>query len=219
MREKLPLTLLIVMGILGLTSRFLPHPNAETFNAYLRDTLLRIISAFALILGLGNLIQHHWHRIRRKGQFWRHSYATLFGLLAVSFIGLFGGVSGDGWLPTQVGGFKYDIQTIYNQMITPLGATLFALLAFYMASAAYRSFRAKNAMAALLLGSAFVVMLGQVPIGEAISPYLPRVSSWIMAVPNTASKRGIDLGVTLGATATLLKILTGIERSWLGGGK
>ena len=96
---------------------------------------------------------------------------------------------------------------------------MFSLLAFYMASAAYRSFRARNALAALLLGSAFIVMLGQVPIGEAITEKLPLVSQWIMQVPNTASKRGIDIGITLGALATMLKILTGVERSWMGGGK
>jgi hypothetical protein len=96
---------------------------------------------------------------------------------------------------------------------------MFALLAFYMASAAYRSFRARSSLAILLLGSAFIVMLGQVPIGEALHSKLPVVSQWIMQVPNTASKRGIDLGITLGALATMLKILTGVERSWMGGGK
>jgi hypothetical protein len=45
------------------------------------------------------------------------------------------------------------------------------------------------------------------------------ISTWIMQVPNTASKRAIDLGLTLGVLATMLKILTGIERSWLGGGR
>jgi len=217
MRDKLPLTLLIIMGIFGITTRFLPHPAAEDFNAYLRDSLLRIIGAFALILGLGNLLLHHANRIKRKSQHWRQSYTVWISFTVVALIGIFGGPTGKGVLPTTIFGFPFDLTTLYNRLLTPLGATLFALLAFYMASAAYRSFRAKNAMAVLLLGSAFVVMLGQVPVGELIAPFLPKVSAWLMAVPNTAAKRGIDLGITLAATATLLKILTGVERSWMGG--
>ena len=56
-------------------------------------------------------------------------------------------------------------------------------------------------------------MLGQVPFGQALWTGIPEISQWIMGVPNTASKRGIELGVTLGALATSLKILTGIERT------
>lgn len=219
MRDKLPLGLLILMGILGVTAVFLPHPVAEGLNDYLRNTLLRIVGSFALILGLGNLMLHHVNRIKRKAPHWRQSYTTILSFFIVAAIGVLGGARGEGPMPTKVLGFPFDTTTIYNKLLIPLGATLFALLAFYMASAAYRSFRAKSTMAILLLGSAFIVMLGQVPIGEWISPYLPKMSSWMMAVPNTASKRGIDIGVTLGATATLLKILTGVERSWMGASK
>ena len=219
MKDKLPLILMIIAGFFGLTDRFLPHPVAEGFNQYTRDTLLRIISAFALILGLGNLILRHVHRIRHKGENWHHSYTLLISFVVASVIGLFGGVSGELWFPTQIGSFSFDITTIYFQMLIPLGATMFSLLAFYMASAAYRSFRARNWLAIVLLTSAFIVMLGQVPIGHQISPVIPEISQWIMEVPNTAAKRGIELGIMLGVLATFLKILTGIERSWMGGGK
>jgi hypothetical protein len=219
MREKLPLAFLVVMGILGITGRFIPHPAAEAFNEYLRNSVLRIVGSFALILGLGNLLLSHKNRISRKAPNWRQSYTVIISFFAVAIIGVFGGPNGQGPMATKIFGFPFDLTTLYNKLLTPLGATLFALLAFYMASAAYRSFRAKTAMAALLLGSAFIVMLGQVPVGELISPYFPKLSAWLMQVPNTASKRGIDVGVTLAATGTLLKILTGVERSWMGGGK
>jgi hypothetical protein len=71
----------------------------------------------------------------------------------------------------------------------------------------------------LLLLSAFVVMLGLIPIGAMIWKGLPKVSEWMMMVPNMASKRGITFGIGLGGAATILKIILGLERSWLGGGE
>jgi hypothetical protein len=60
-------------------------------------------------------------------------------------------------------------------------------------------------------------MLGRVPLGEMISGYLPRVSDWLMRVPNTAARRAILLGVSLGGIALSLRIIFGIERTYLGG--
>jgi hypothetical protein len=217
MKYKLPLGILVFLAILGLAEVFIPHPTWERGHEVLRNNFLRVIGACALILGIGNLVRHHVMVVKGKKRHWPHSAVLLASLGISLIIGLFGGVTGDGILPTSVGNFKYDIQTIYDQMIVPLGATMFSLLAFFMASAAYRSFRARNVMALLLLLAAFVVMLGQVPLGYSISPWIPKISDWIMRVPNTASKRGIGLGVCLGMIATMLKVMLGIERSWMGG--
>jgi len=105
---------------------------------------------------------------------------------------------------------------IYNRMYVPLQATMFSLLAFYIASAAFRAFRVRTVDAALLAVAAVIVMLGRVPLGEKIWPGLPDITDWIMNVPQLAAKRAILIGAALGAISTGLKILLGIERNYLG---
>ena len=65
---------------------------------------------------------------------------------------------------------------IYNYMMVPLQGTMFAILAFFIASAAYRSFRAKSREAAVLLVAAVIVMMGRVPLGEYLIPLSGDVS-------------------------------------------
>ena len=83
--------------------------------------------------------------------------------------------------------------------------------------AAFRAFRARNIEATVLLVAAIIVMIGRVPIGEALSERLPTIVNWLMEVPNTAARRAIFVGAALGAIATGIRIILGIERSHLGG--
>jgi hypothetical protein len=226
MQRTIPLMIVLVLGIAMMFQFFVPHKFSKDLYMNFLDWIA-IISAFALVLGLGSIINHHIDKIRRKRENWQYSWVTIIAIGITAIIGLFGGMEGKGPLPVQpqfalgdrIIVIKYSIQTIYDNIMSPLGATMFALLAFFMASAAYRAFRARTLEATLLLLAAFVVMIGVVPIGHFISPKLPHFAQWIMDVPNTASKRGILFGVGLGIAATSLKIMLGIERNWLGGGK
>jgi hypothetical protein len=218
MKRTFPLLLVFIFGILGFIPFIVPHEIVQSSDEFLRNNFLKILAAFALILGLGSLLKVHVDKIKRKGQNWQYSWVLIITFLVTAIIGLFGGVSGEGLLPTRIGSFSFDIWTIFFNVEVPLGATMFALLSFFMASAAYRAFRARSTEATLLLGAAFIVMLGVLPLGNSISPHLPSFAQWIMDVPNVAAQRGILFGVALGMLATALKIILGIERSWLGGG-
>ena len=105
---------------------------------------------------------------------------------------------------------------IYDHVFAPCNATMFALLAFFVASAAFRAFRARNTEAALLLGSAVIILLATAPMGRSISPYLPELSEWILDIPNNAGRRAIMMGAAVGAIATGLRVILGLERSHLG---
>jgi hypothetical protein len=220
MQKRLPLLLVLVTGIFGAVTYFIPHHSVQAVNDAMLNDVQRIIAAFSLVLGVGSILQHHFIKIQRKASNWQYSWITVVTLFVSAMIGLFGGIdpTHPGILPTHIGSFSFHIQTLFVNMMIPLAATMFSLLAFFMASAAYRAFRARNFSATLLLAAAFVLMLGAVPLGRMIFHPLPSFAEWILAVPNTAAKRGINFGVQLGILATSLKIMLGIERGWLGGG-
>lgn len=117
---------------------------------------------------------------------------------------------------------------MFDYIYTPMDATIFALLAFYVASAAYRAMRARDLTAGLLLGAAIIVMLGRAPLtsyywDQLISqhvkfiPSLGDVTEWLMEYPNTAAKRGVYFGVGLAALGQSIRILVGLERPYMAG--
>jgi hypothetical protein len=114
----------------------------------------------------------------------------------------------------------------YDSMFTPLQATMFSILAFFVASASYRAFRAKNTEATLLLAAALIILLGRTFVGYWMTAWMPdslefltipALSNWIMSVVNQAGQRAILIGIGLGVISTSLKVILGIERSYLGG--
>ncbi|MGH7297649.1 MAG: hypothetical protein ACRELB_22115, partial [Polyangiaceae bacterium] len=182
------------------------------------------------VLGLYSLCHLHWTRIRRKTPGYGYSVIVYAALFATLFVGFAGEaqklveiiarrpvVHFSGFQAYDDEGVGAGFNWIYNYLYIPSASTMFSILAFFIASAAYRTFRARTWEATLLLVAAVLVMFGRVPISDMVSPKFPLIADWIMSFPNMAAKRGILLGVSLGAIATALRIIFGIERAYLGG--
>lgn len=210
LRRTLPLLIATVAGLLGILTYYIPvWEEFETRSAI----WFRIVFAFAMILGIHSLLHLHWAKVRRNLEGWGYNAVTLIAFAVTLFFGIYNAGAGPFAVQNLESG---GLDWIYDHIQTPAATTMFSLLAFFIASAAYRTFRARSTEAAILLVAAICVMLGRVPIGAAISEYLPLFSQWLMDTPNLAARRGILIGVTLGAIATALRIIFGIERSWLG---
>jgi hypothetical protein len=187
--------------------------------------------AIGVILGIAYLLS----RARNPA---RADFGQLAGAIGMTGLGLAGLLFvqplSTGQLLTMQVGQSFTDQVIhegslfywfFENVFIPLDSTMFSLLSFYIASAAFRAFRARSFEATALLISGCLVMLGRVPLGEQLALHfgqhsysLTDVAGWILNNPNTAAQRGILLGVILSQIAISLRIIFGIERTYMGGG-
>ena len=206
-QQILPLLITFVFGLALVLQYYVPHPASENF---LQEISLwsQIIAGFAIVLGVVSLLSAHYQKIAHQESGWGYSAVLFVSMLTVFGAGL--------WAEGKAEGTFFG--WLYDYVLVALQGTMFSLLAFFVASAAYRAFRARTLEATILLSAAVLVMAGRVPLGEALLPRVGALADWIMTVPNTAAQRGILIGVSLGAIATSIKIIFGIERAYLGGG-
>lgn len=170
------------------------------------DRYYLLAQAGAFMLGSIGLTRLHLQNIIRRREGYGYSIVLLVVLWGFFILGLFQTASGPIY------------QWIFNATLVHLESTTFAVIAFYIASAAYRAFRLRNMDSSILLLSGALVMLGSVPIGEVIWGALPSIKTWIMNVPNSAVQRGLQICISIGAFAVALRVLLGLEKSHVGRG-
>jgi uncharacterized membrane protein len=206
MRTEVPVAIAFVAGMLMIVSLFIPHPVVAQPAAVVRSWAI-IITAFAYVLGVANIARISLGAVSKRSKDWEYKVVLLTAMAVMLFLGLGLGVRSGG-----------PFDWAYLNVYVAMQSTMFSLLAFFIASAAYRAFRARTVDATLLLVTAAIVMLGRVPVGEQVWSRFPDLTEWIMEVPNMAAKRGIMIGAALGGISTGLKMILGLERSYLGGG-
>ena len=179
------------------------------------DQLLAYITAIltaGFAIGVVNLIRVHTINIRRKRATWRYSVILLISLFAM---GLFSVIASPFALdpqarviPASVIAFSTPIyQFLYYKILVNINSSIFSLLAFFIASAAYRAFKARSLESTILLAAGLLVILGQAPLADLVWPGFGIIRDWILAFPNTAGQRGILIGAAIGILAFSMRRL------------
>ncbi len=231
MKRTVPLLITAFGGFVLIIAYFIPATQGwgETVAIW-----FDVLASIAFILGGANLLKIHLKKMSDRQSGWGFSAVTVSAFLITLTVGLAKvGVHPSLNFPDYTWSGSYremgsPFWWLYEYAFKPLTATMFAMLAFYVASAAFRAFRAKNIEAILLLGTAFIILLGRTFAGVFLTSWLPdslsglrieNLTVTIMQVFNTAGNRAIMIGIALGIASTSLKVLLGVDRSYLGGGE
>ncbi|MDH3892184.1 MAG: hypothetical protein OEV49_13985 [candidate division Zixibacteria bacterium] len=219
MKTTVPVAVAFLAGLALVVSFFF---REGTFVGDISQELtiwLTIVGGFTLLLGVVSITRVNWSAVKMRKEGWGYKLLTLISIFAMAIPAILP----ESWssLFGRNEGSIYDWLFVY--LDSPMMATMFATLAFYIASAAYRAFRARSAESTILLLTATVVMLWRVPMGEAFLNLLPGdipgfLNSYVMNGANLAVQRGIIIGAALGAASMSLRIILGIERTYMGKG-
>lgn len=230
MKRQLIVALTFIAGLYYLLEYLVPehiviHPAGRrlVIDTYLYRAveplgiMFLVVGAFNIGLGLGHLLRVHGRVLWRREKGSVNSagfYLAFFGMLVVGL--WWKQYESMGAKPPRWLALAFDL--MFNRVFISLVSSVFALLAFYIVSAAYRAFRVRSFEATLMMLSAIILMLGQVPLGRWLTEslptalQLPTMANWIMNVVNSAAVRGIIFGATVGAIAMALRIWLSLER-------
>lgn len=191
----------------------------------------QVVVGFTILLGTYNLWRIHLNRVSRRRPGWSYSlvfFATFIAMAVAAFWKDWGewfpgGAPPPAWIKSTTKG-QVDLFTVlFNGLLRNLESTMFSILAFYIVSAAYRAFRIRSLESAILMLTAVILMLGQVPIGTLLTAWIPldspfaalrieNISMWVLTTINAPVQRAIGFGLSLGALAMALRIWLSLER-------
>ena len=203
-RRTLPMILASFSALLMVFEYFFRTTQGTWLAGTFRTWSIVIVSFTFLVAFIVTTIRHLRIIQKKTPREWIYSIIVLATLWSVTSLGI-------------AMGPRYPLYTwIFDNIVTSVYGAMIGSTAFFVASAGYRALRARTREAFVLLLSTVLVMLGNVTIGEVIWPGFGPISQWIMDVGVTSGTRGLVITIAFGFMALCLRIIAGLETSWLG---
>jgi len=204
MARVFPQILCAVFGTILFILYFLKAPTAKSLYLTITNEYWQIIFAFTLIVGVASYLKVNFSKIFR-GEDRPYLIVGVLGAMVMPFLAFMWGLKGDS-----------PFMWVFENVQVPMQATVFALLAFFVASASLRGFRARSVPAAILLISALMALISRSDVLGYFPPQAHEFVDWVRSYPSMAARRAILIGIGLGSVTTSLRVILGIERTWLG---
>ena len=195
----------------------LPYVPADANNTLatvgaILTQMVAVTAAFAVILGVLNLLSVHTRRIGRGGVNAFYSVITILAAIVVVALHL----ADRAGLLTSVEpadtARSFVSLTVLDSVQVAMESALGGLIAFFLVYAVYRMLRRRLSGWNLLFAVALIVaLLGYAPI-TALGGF-GAVRDWLMNVLVQSGARGILIGVALGTVVVGVRLLLGQDRT------
>jgi hypothetical protein len=216
MKSLYPLILTVIAistGVVVLLSLVIESQVLDSLRAIFVEWTV-IIIAFALLLGVFNVVRVHARRIQ-AGKGAPYSIVLIAAFLIVFIPGILSPERVPAGLRPWVGPMGGVVDFAYRYVQRPLQSTMFALMGFFVFTAAWRVFRIRSTASFVMFAAALVVLLGSIRLSIAGGWVVPvEASAWVLSVPVKAGVRGLLLGIALATVVAGLRLLLGIDRSY-----
>jgi hypothetical protein len=210
-RIEVPIGITIICTLLQIIPYYFNIPPLLAVSDLFRRWML-LVARWATFVGAVTLMIVHSKNVQQQKKGWPLSIIVVASIFLLLLPGLPIPEIG---LGTKNAFFDYLFTYVYS----PLGSTMYSIIAFFITSAAYRAFRARSVEAFLVLFAGILLICKNAPIMTYLWPPFVPIGNWIYDVPNMATMRAVIIGAAFGAIALAVRTLMGTERGYLRGGR
>lgn len=200
-KKQLPVILASLVGLLMVMAYFFPLKELTDLKGILTNWIV-VISAATVAMGFVYMTTAQLKMYEKNKTTLQLIYTItpyiFFAGFALSAV-LYGG-SG-----------KPEYQWWFSNIYSNVGATIYAVMFFTLASSAYRTFIVSSLEAIALLVGGMVYTLRQIPLFQVYTPWIVPLGEWFLLVPNTGGGRGAVIAAAFAALVVGIRTLWGKE--------
>ncbi len=194
--------IIAITGILMVAAYFIPWAPLQGVKAVMTNWIV-VISAATVAMGFVYMTTAQYKLYQKNRSTLQLVYTVTPYVFFAGFL-----ISA---LAYQGGSNSPEYRWWFTNIYSNVGATIYAIMYFTLASSAYRTFRVSSMEAIALIAGGMIYTLRQIPLFQVYIPWIVPLGEWFLLVPNTGGGRGAVIAAALAALVVGIRTLWGKE--------